>query len=418
MKVLVIGSGLIGTTTAYNLALRGCDVTVLDRRNGAGLETSFANGALLTPSMSEPWNSPDSWRVLLSSLVSSDAPLQVRWKALPSLAGWGVNFLKNARPSIFARHTLANIQLAVFSLAEMDNLRQRLNIEFDHAALGTLRLFRSKDALEAKRSMAFQHAPNGITCRYLSIEELVHLEPALMPIAKQLFGALHYDIDQVGDAYKFCSGLALRAQEMGVRFCYNTNVRSLQIRDGRIVSISSDNGELSADTYVVAAGSYSGPLLRSANIRIPVRPAKGYSVTLKRSLPKMGLKIPIADDQLHAVVVPLGSTIRVAGTAEFSGYDDHLCGRRVEGLINLVRKVLPEADLDFSSPAAWSGLRPMSVDGVPIIGKTQIPNLFVNTGHGHLGWTMAAGSAHLLADLVTNVAPCIDPEPLSLARFG
>lgn len=418
MKVLVVGSGLIGVTTAYFLRRRGHEVTVVDRQEGPGRETSFANGALLTPSMAEPWNTPGSWRVLLRSLGRSDAALQLRLRALPTLAGWGVAFLRNSRAATFERNALSNLRLALYSLEVMKLLRQETGIEYGRTTRGSLRVFRDSATLDQAFATAHQLLSEGLRFRRLSTEETVDLEPALEPIASQLRGALHYEADETGDAYKFCVALADHARQQGVHFRFRTEVSSLEARADRMTAVVSGRERFVADRYIVAAGSYSTPLLRGVGVRVPVRPAKGYSITFDGQQKPHALSIPVIDDQLHAVVVPLEGAIRVAGTAEFAGYDFALRPARIRNLLTLLQTVLPQAQFDPAIGKPWCGLRAISADGVPIIGPTPVSNLLVNTGHGHLGWTMAVGSAQLLADLTCGNSTSISPAPFALARFN
>lgn len=418
MKFVVVGGGLMGVTTAYFLRSRGHDVTVIDPEQGAGRGASFANGSLLTPSMPEPWNAPGCWRVLLSSLGRSDAALQLRLHALPALAGWGIRFLRNSNPTRYANNTVSNLRLALHSLTVMESLRNAVALDYGRAAPGTLRLFRKQDALDRATVAAEQLASHGLSFRRLSQTEAVELEPALQPIADRLSGALHYSTDETGDAYRFCVALAQEAQRLGVEFRFGTKVTSLELRSGSIAAVATESERFVADQYVMAAGSYSPLLLKQVGVYVPVQPAKGYSITVDNSDGQIRLKTPVVDDDWHAAIVPLPGAIRVAGTAEFTGYDRNIAPARVDNLGKLLREVLPDTQLDPTKIKSWCGLRPMSADGVPIIGPTPIPNLLVNTGHGHLGWTMAAGSAQLLMDLVFGDQPAIDPAPYSLKRFG
>jgi D-amino-acid dehydrogenase len=419
MRILVIGGGLIGVTSAYSLRRLGHEVTVIDRQPGPARETSFANGALLTPSMSDPWNAPGCWRTLLASLGRTDSPLELRLRALPALAGWGVRFLRNSYPAAFERNTRSNLRLALGSLRRMASLREETRIEYDRAARGALRVFRDAVALDQARAAAERWRGEGVTHRRLSSRETVDLEPALAPIAEQLAGAILYEADETGDAYQFCLALADRAREQGVVFRFETAVASLEVHSGRWSAALGASGErFVADHCLVAAGSDSAPLLRRLGIDLPVRPVKGYSVTLKVEAGRSVLRIPVVDDALHAAIVPLAGAIRVAGTAEFAGYDLTLRAARIRNLLNLLRQVLPREPFDADEAEPWCGLRPMSVDGVPVIGPTPLPNLWVNTGHGHLGWTLAAGSAQLLAELMGGLTPTLDPRPYALARFA
>jgi D-amino-acid dehydrogenase len=429
VKVIVIGAGLIGLTAAYFLRKCGYEVTVIDRRRGPGLETSFANGSLITPSMPEPWNSPGCWRVLLASLGRSDAPLQLRLRALPSLAGWGTAFLRNSSAERFRNNSVRNVRLALHSLAALAAIREETHLEYDASARGTLKLFRDDQALNHAWSAAEQLLrPEGLRFRRLSREETIALEPALEPVAAQLVGAIHYIIDETGDAYRFCVALTEHARKIGVEFCFDTSIaRLVKSQDGKRVRISgparkgsspaAEGASLEADFYIVACGSYSARLLSQVGIHLPVRPAKGYSVTFPAAPGANTLRIPIVDDDMHAALVPVGNAIRVAGTAEFAGFDLTLRPERVRNVASLAQKILPRAALDPATARAWCGLRPMSADGVPIIGKTPLENLWVSTGHGHLGWTLAAGSGRLLSELISGRVPSLDPAPYALTRF-
>ncbi len=418
MKALVIGGGLLGISTAYFLGRRGWRVAVVERHHAPGLETSYANGALLSPSMPEPWNAPGCARVLMRSLGRRDAALQLRLKAMPRLARWGIEFLRHSNPRRYEENTRRNLHLALYSRATLEALRAGTPLEYGAAATGTLRVFREAAALDAALAWAERFRAAGLEYRPLSAQDTVALEPALGPIGPQLVGGIHYPLDAVGNAQQFCVALAAAARDRGVEFHFGTEVREIRARAGRVTAVLGDATQFTADHYVVAGGSYTPLLLRPLGVRVPVQPVKGYSLTFEHPPRDPPLRIPISDDDLNAVVVPLQNVLRVAGTAEFAGYDLSLPEVRVRNLAALVPQVLPRAALDPGEARPWCGLRPMSPDGVPIIGVTGIGNLWVNTGHGPLGWTMAAGSGQLLADLMSGTTPGLDPEPYAPARFG
>lgn len=418
MKALIVGSGLIGITSAYFLSRRGWEVTVLDRQEGPGEETSFANGSLLTPSMPEPWNAPGSWRMLLTSIGRSDSALQLRLKALPRLAGWGLGFLRNSSPERYERNTVKNLKLALHSIETMGRLRRETGIEYGGASPGTLRVIRDPGTLERALAWAERLRPEGLTYRRLSADEIVALEPALAPIGRRLAGGIHYPADEIGNAYRFCVGLAERARGAGVDFRFRTPVTGIEVRHRKVAAVLSGGKRFTADQYIVAAGSYSPLLMKALGLDVPVRPAKGYSLTFERPSLDVPFRVPVADDDFHAVVVRLENVIRVAGTAEFTGYDLSLPAARIQNLFKLVRQVLPGWKFDPAAAKPWCGLRPMSVDGVPIIGPTSIGNLWTNTGHGHLGWTLAAASGELLSNLLTGGSPDVDPDAYALSRFN
>ncbi|MDE2450968.1 MAG: D-amino acid dehydrogenase [Gammaproteobacteria bacterium] len=418
MKALIIGSGLIGTSSAYFLSRRGWEVTVLDRQEGPAQETSFANGALLTPSQPEPWNAPGSWRMLLKSIGRSDSPLKLHLKALPHLAGWGTGFLRNSSAERYKRNTIKALKLALHSLEVLGNLRREIGIEYGCAMRGTLRVIRDPAALDRALAWAEGLRPEGLTFRGLTSDDIVAIEPALAPIRKQLAGGIHYPADEVGNAYKFTVALADQARRDGVEFRFRTPVTGIEVRQGKVAAVLAGGTRFTADCYVVAAGSYSPLLLKQLGIKVPVRPAKGYSITFEHPPALPVFQLPVCDDDFHAVVVPLEGMIRVAGTAEFTGYDLSLTEARIQNLMTLLKQVLPSAGFERAQAKPWCGLRPMSMDGVPIIGKTPIGNLWINTGHGHLGWTMAAGSGQLLSDLLTGGSPRVNPDAYALARFN
>jgi D-amino-acid dehydrogenase len=420
MHVVVIGSGLLGVSTAYWLRALGADVTVIDRASGPGRETSFANGALLTPSMSDPWNAPGVFWKLLGWLGREDSPMLLRPRAVPGLARWGIRFLRESAEPRFRANTLANMRLAQYSLASLHALRGNGAMQFDHAEVGTLKLVRNPGSFVAARRMAEWLAEHGVTSRALDREATVVLEPALGPIAAELVGSIHFPADEHGDAFRYCESVAAMAARDGVRFRYGTTVTALDLKGALIARVRTREGDVAADSVVVAAGSYSPQLVASTGIQVPVAPVKGYSISTEVPAGVAAPRIPILDEELHAVAVPLGTRLRLAGTAEFAGHDLSVPPARIENLVRLLERTYPEiaARVPRESIEAWSGLRPMSADGVPIVSRTPIGNLYLNTGHGHLGWTMAAGSGRALADLVMGRTPAIDLAPYALARFN
>jgi D-amino-acid dehydrogenase len=416
MDILVIGAGLSGLSSAWFLARAGHQVTIVDRAAGQGLETSYANGGLLTPSMADPWNTPGCWRTLLGSIGRNDAALQLRLRALPGLASWGTRFLWHSAPKRHARATAANHRLASDSLDALAAIVAETGFDFAHRRPGTLRLFR--DAAAFERAVAAARAWGvDVGAHPLAPTEALALEPGLAAIAATLAGAIHYPTDELGDARLFCAGLAAVLGERGVKFRWNSRVTALERRGTRITAAIIDGARVEADAYLVATASHTPPLLRTVGLKVPVQPAKGYSLTI----PVAGdppVAVPLVDDDLHAVIVPIGNVLRVAGTAEFAGYDRDINPARVANLASLLRRLLPDAPFDMRRATPWCGLRAMSVDGVPIVGPTRLANLHLNTGHGHLGWTMAAGAGRLAADLIDGRMPVIDPAPYAPARFG
>jgi len=419
MRVVVIGCGLAGLASAYYLAKKGAQVCVLDRCAGPALETSFANGSMITPSLADPWNSPGVMGALIRSLGQEDSPMLLRPRALPSLIGWGLRFIRQSSRARFETSFLANAVFARYSQAVMRDLLQSHTLDFDYAPDGTVKIFRQTQALEAAAKTARWLEQVGVTHRLLSPTELVSFEPALKGIAAELVGGVHFPDDEIGNAQRFCGALYERALAAGVEFHFNEAVGSIE-RDGeKLVAARTATERYSADTFVLAAGSYSWPLGQQLGLRVPVRPAKGYSLTVPLGSNSVRPRYAVLDDALHACVVPLGSEhLRIAGTAEFAGFDRDLTTSRVENLQALLRAVYPAIEFDPAESSPWCGLRPMTPDGRPLIGGTSIENLYLCTGHGPLGWTMACGSGQALADLIVDGSAQIDTAAFAPARFS
>lgn len=416
MRVVIIGSGLAGITTAFFLAREKVDVTVIDRAKGPGEETSFANGSLIAPSGVAPWNSPGLFMELLRAFGRETAPVLVRPREIPRLVGWGAQFLANSRRAAHRRATLRNATLARYSRQVLNELMQEEEIAFEFGAKGTICLFRDQSSLRAAREHAELIAHTGVRHERLDLKGLTDLEPTLEPIAPRLEGALYFPEDALGDAHLFCREMHRLCVAAGVKFAFGQTVLDLQGDDGRVTGVRTSEGEYQADAYLVAAGSFSPPLVASLDMEVPVRPAKGYSI----SFPKRGLatRHPVLDRDLHIVVTPLKERMRVAGTAEFAGFDNNLNPARVENLVRMYKSVYPQhaASLQRKEITAWTGLRPMSADGMPFLGATPYSNLYLNTGHGPCGWTLACGSAQAVADTMLRRAPQIDISDFACVR--
>lgn len=411
--IVVVGAGLAGAASAYALARRGAGVTLIDRAEGAGQGASFANAGMLTPSMSDPWNAPGVWRDLLRWLGREDAPMLLRLRALPGLSLWGLQFLANSSRSAFERAIALNVRLGLFSIETMDAWRKEAAFDYDGACAGTMKIYRSEAAWREGVAKAETMAQLGVAFRGLDRDAMLAFEPALAPIADELAGAVHFPNDQSGDANKFAVGLSEASAARGVVCRWGETVRRLRLDGGAVTGVVLASGEtIPADAVVLATGAYAPALAAQAGVRLPIRPVKGYSITY----PAEGLtlpRLPIVDDVLHAALTPLGSRVRVAGTAEFTGFDDRLQPRRIDNLRGLLRQVLPAQaeELERRGGAAWTGFRPMHARGAPAIGRTARPGLYVNAGHGHLGWTLAAGSGEALARLMLGADDSFDLTP-------
>lgn len=417
-SVAVIGAGLIGTTTAWYLAERGFDVTVLDRREGPALETSYANGGLLTPSEADPWNAPGTLGRLLRWLGREDSPLLLRPAALPGMLRWGIDFLRASRPVPHRHSTEAILRLALYSIHALNELRHQLNLDYAALSNGTVKIFRDYRALEQSLELAEALRPLGLESHPLKPSAAAALEPLLSVIADQLAGAIHYPADQSGDAHLFTLEMAKHAATAGVKFRFNTSVQAIHADGARIGGLITQQDEIHADIYVLAAGSYSPLLVRPLKLRLPIYPVKGYSVTIA---PAQGhsLRVPVVDSEQKLVLTPLGDRLRIAGTAEFNGYDITLNTARSGSILRQAMAILPglAGPVGQGGAISWTGLRPMTCDGPPVLGEAPYGNLFFNTGHGPLGWTLCAGSARIVADAIAGRAPDIDPGAYRFSRF-
>lgn len=417
MRVLVLGAGVVGTATAWYLAKAGHEVTVVDRQPGPGLETSFANGGQISPCHAEPWANPGVLLKVLKWLGRDDAPLLFRWGRWdPVLWAWGLRFLANCPGPRAAVNIERTLRVAIYSRAALGELRAETGIQYDQRTQGILHIYRDGREFAHARATAGLMAGWGLERLVKDAAQCVAIEPALTPVAQQLAGGIFTPGDESGDAHKFTEALAALAAARGVGFRYGVTVRAL-VNDGRRIAVAdTDNGPLTADTFVLAAGSYSPLLARPLGLRLPIVPAKGYSITL----PQVGDGAPsvsITDDEHKLVYSRLGDRLRCAGTAEMTGYDTGLTEARWQVVRHHAQALFPQAG-DFTRAEPWTGLRPVTPDSVPLLGATPYGNLFLNTGHGTLGWTMACGSGRAVADLVSGRQPDIDLTGLGLDRFN
>lgn len=418
MKILVIGSGLLGVSSAHALATAGHEVTVLDRAASAAQGTSHANAGMITPSMADPWNAPGIHWDLLRWLGREEAPFLLRPAALPGLVDWGLRFLAASRPAAFRRNLRANLQLARYSQQVMAELRARLDLPHDHRANGTIKVFSDPRHFEAAAGRNRVLSELGLALRTVDAGEAVAIEPALAPVRERIVGAVYCPADESGDARAWTEQLARHTAALGARFRYGTEVTALVREGDRLVAARAGSERFEADEFVLAAGAWSEPLLRGLGLQLPVRPVKGYSITVPMGDWRGAPRMPVIDDAMHLAATPLGRRLRVAGTAELAGDDRALTQARIENLFAAAARLFPSLApwLDRGACEPWAGLRPMSADGVPRIGRLACGNLWLNTGQGHLGWTLAAGSARLLADMLANRAPAVDPAPYDPSR--
>ncbi len=415
MKILVLGSGLLGVTTAYELGKRGFDVTVIDRQNSAAAETSYANGGQLSYSHAEPWANPSVLPVLPGWMLRSDSPLVFRPRADWQMVKWGASFLRNCTKFRADINTVNILRLGLYSRECLNKLRNDEGLEFNHSTKGILHIYGTESGFNhGKKQIEFQ-AKFGSEEKILTRDEVFALEPALAHSSQKIIGGIHAHHDESGDANTFCIQLAERAtKRFNVKFFYGVSVNGLKKQGNQIVAVNTDIGDMQADGYVMALGSYSPIYLREVGIDLPIYPMKGYSITIEANefCPHLSLT-----DGTHKIVYSrLGNKIRVAGTAEFAGHDPSINEKRIAPIVKAASGLLPKADWS-QKISKWACLRPSTPDGPPIIGQTPYINLFLNTGHGTLGWTQAAGSATLVADIMENKTPAILLHGLTMARY-
>jgi D-amino-acid dehydrogenase len=416
VKVLVLGAGVVGTTASYFLAREGHAVTVVDRRSAPGEETSFANGGQLSASGARPWANPDVPRLLLKWLGRPDAPLVFRPRFDPTLWRWTLSFLANCLPSRADANTAKVLRLALFSRNAMTSLIRETALTFDHRERGILHVFRTQAGFDKAAEDAREFMRLGLSFDIVERERIRQIEPALAPTLSRLAGATFCPDDGFGDAHMFTVELAKRAVGMGVDFRLSTTIREIRANRDRITGIVTDQGTLDADLYVVALGSASPLLMNPLGLRLPIVPAKGYSATVPIVDPQAAPSVSVTDEERKIVITPLGRRLRIAGTAEFAGYDERINERRAKSVLNDGLDLFPDAAA-ASQATLWTGLRPLTPDGAPVLGPTRYRNLLLDTGHGTLGWTLAAGSAQIIAALASGKDAGIDLAGLTLARF-
>jgi len=416
--VVVVGGGLAGVATAYELARRGYPTTLVEMREGVALETSYANGALLTPSMADPWNAPGVHRHLAASLFDARSAMKLRISALPSLLGWGLKFLRHSTPARHDAATIASFLLSQYSVEQTRRLRTRLRLRYDVGTLGSLKVFDTQAAMEAPLATASKLSRLGLKFQALDANATIAMEPALAQIRARIAGAIHYPDDESGDAHKFCQAVMSSFLQAGGIDRTGICVTGIAVEQGAVRGVHIAGRIEPADIVIVAAGNSSAKLVRGLGLSLSIRPAKGYTLTFDASQVEGVPSIPIVSDTLHAAVVPIGSRLRIAGTAEFAGDNLTIRRDRIENLVRLLDTLLPHVARQLTRATAqpWAGLRPLSADGLPFIGPTHIRGLHLNTGHGHLGWTFAVGSALVLADLIEGKPPDIDPRPYRALR--
>ena len=415
MRVIVLGSGVIGVASAYYLAKQGATVTVLDRQPGPAEETSFGNAGQISPGYSTPWAAPGIPFKAVKWMFQHHAPLAINMDGSMWQLQWMAQMLKNCNPQSYAINKERMTRVAEYSRDCLRELRKDTGIHYENRAKGTLQVFRNEAQLEAVQRDIQVLKECGVDYELLLKDDLAKVEPALAYAQDKLVGGLHLPNDETGDCYLFTNALADLAKGLGVDFKFNQKVEKLVVEGDEIKGVVVDGQVLTADRYVLAFGSYSRDLLKPLHLDLPVYPVKGYSLTIPIVDPAFAPQSTVLDETYKIAITRFDERIRVGGMAELSGFSHALNENRRATLQMVTQDLFPGGDMAQAS--FWTGLRPMTPDSTPIIGATRFKNLFLNTGHGTLGWTMACGSGKLISDLVLNHTPDINTEGLSIKRY-
>ncbi|MFB9949270.1 D-amino acid dehydrogenase [Rhizobium puerariae] len=416
MKVTVLGAGVIGVTTAYQLAKAGHEVTVVDRQAGPALETSFANAGEVSFGYCSPWAAPGIPLKAVKWIFMKHAPLILRPRMDRAMLSWLFKMLSNCTSERYAVNKSRMLRLADYSRVSLAAVREETGIAYDERMQGTLQLFRTQQQLDASAKDVKALAADGIPYEVLDRDGCIRVEPALRHVRDKIVGGLLTPKDETGDCFKFTNALAAKAVELGVQFLYGRDIKALEVDNGQMRGVLTDQGPIRSDAVVVALGSHSPLLLKQVGITLPVYPVKGYSLTIPIADAGRAPESTVMDETYKIAITRLGDRIRVGGMAEISGYTNDLPLARRGTLEHSVTDLFPGGDVRQAT--FWSGLRPMTPDGTPVIGATRIRGLFLNAGHGTLGWTMSCGSARLISDLVSGRKPDIDTSDLAIHRYA
>ena len=416
MKVIVLGAGVLGVTSAWYLAKAGHEVTVIDRQQGPALETSFANAGEVSPGYSSPWAAPGIPMKALKWMFQRHAPLVIQPKLDWQRISWMVRMLANCTSSAYAINKSRMVRLAEYSRDCLGELRTDTGIEYDQRMQGTLQVFRKPEQMDAAGKDIEVLRADGVPFEVLDRAGCIAAEPGLAGSADRIAGGLRLPGDETGDCFKFTNRLAEMAEAAGVTFRWGVSIEALEAEGGRISAVRTDKGRMTADRYVLAMGPHSPKLVKHLGLNLPIYPLKGYSLTIDIEDESRAPVSTVMDETYKVAITRLGDRIRVGGLAEIAGYDLRLNPRRRATLTKSVSELFGGSG-DPDKALFWTGLRPMTPDGTPIVGATPIPNLFLNTGHGTLGWTMSAGSGRLVADLISGRTPDIAADDLGYARY-
>ncbi|MFQ2454981.1 D-amino acid dehydrogenase [Aeromonas caviae] len=417
MDIVVLGGGVVGVTSAWYLAKAGHKVTLLERRDGVALETSHANAGQISPGYASPWAAPGIPLKAAKWLLQKHAPFTVRPTSDPFQLRWMLKMFANCTPAAYAVNKGRMVRLAEYSRDCMKLLRDELALDYEGRQLGTLQLFRSQAQRDASQRDIEVLEEYGVPYQSLDADGCEAVEPALARVRGKVVGGLRLPGDETGDCFRFTQALADEARRLGVNFVFNCAIDEVELAKGRAVAVRAGEQRFKADAIVCALGSYGTGFLRPLGIELPVYPVKGYSLTLPMTDAEGAPRSTVLDETYKVAITRFDERIRVGGMAELSGFNLALNPRRHDTLAMVVRDLFPQGG-DLEQASFWTGLRPMTPDGTPLVGPSPIPGLWLNTGHGTLGWTMAAGSGQLLSNLISGNPPDISDEGLTLARYG
>ena len=416
MHVIVLGGGIIGTASAWFLNKAGHQVTIIDRQPALAQETSFANGGQISVSHAEPWANPAAPMKVLKWLGKEDAPLLYRFRPEWLQWKWGLSFLRECTPARTDYNIRQIVSIAEFSRQTLQAVRAETGIEYDHLTRGILHFYTSQKEFDEAQPAAKLMRELGCPRDMVDAAEVLKIEPALAAIRDKIVGGDYTATDESGDVYKFTTGLARHAEAAGVQVQTNTTVTRLltegtgaaaRITGVEVIDADGRHRVMRADAYVVSMGSFSTPLVKPLGINLMIYPGKGYSATYQVRDPAAAPVVSLTDDGYKLVLSRMGDRLRVAGTCELNGYSRELNSVRCEAITRRTRELFPDA-CDYDNPVYWTGLRPLTPSNVPYIGRSKISNLYLNTGHGTLGWTMGCGSGRALADIVSGRVPEVD----------
>lgn len=417
MKIIVLGSGVVGVTSAYYLARQGHEVTVIDRQAQPALETSFANAGQISPGYSSPWAAPGIPAKAVKWLLQQHSPLKIQPLMDPEMWLWMLQMLRNCTAGRYSINKERMMRLAEYSRDCFIELRGELDIEYDNRSLGTLQIFRTQKQVDDTGKDIKVLERCNVPYEQLDTDGCIAVEPALARVREKIAGGLRLPGDETGDCFEFTQKLADISREMGIKYKMKTHILDILGDGERITGIKTSGGLKTADAYVVALGSYSTPLLNRVGLRLPIFPVKGYSLTVPITNPEAAPVSTVMDETYKVAMTRFDDRIRVAGTAELAAFSDELLDKRRATISMVVRDIFPDGG-DIDQADFWTGLRPMTPDGPPVVGATRYPNLFTNSGHGTLGWTMSCGSSKLLADIISGRPTEIDNAGLDMSRYA